>query len=163
MSNSNKVPNSARVSELWAAIKSKLAGKVDLATLDDYSTIEDTARAIVTALTDYAKSTDVSEAIKSALTEYMTTAEVNQAILTAVQSASKFKKVVTDKLPDVGEEDTLYFVPSDKPSEKNIKLEFMYINGNYEQIGSTTIDMDLYWSKEELQIMSAEELEELLK
>lgn len=159
----NRVPNNARIQELWAALKMLLAGKVDTATLANYPTVEAVTTAIITALDPYVTNTDVAEAIKRALTDYMTAAEVNAAILEAVKNVSKFRKEVVDKLPEVGEDNVIYLIPSPNPSENNIKLEYLYINGEYEQIGSTTTDMSQYWNKTELQIMTAEELEEILQ
>lgn len=156
------VPDSARISELWLTIKTLLAGKVDTSTLENYTTADAVASAITIALTGYAKSAEVSEAITKALADYMTSAEVNAAIVQAIKETSKLRKEVVDQLPEVGEDDVIYLVPSDNPTEKNIKLEYIYINGEYEQIGSTTADLSQYWSKDELEIMSAEELEEIL-
>lgn len=166
MANSDKrasVPDSARIIELWTTIKTLLAQKVDVSALKDYPTIDAVASAISTALLDYATDSDVQSKIASALVDYMTRSEINEAIVNAIKNTSKLRKEVVDVLPEVGEDDVIYLVPSDNPSERDIKLEYLYINGEYEQIGSTMTDMDQYWSKEELSIMTPEELEEILK
>ena len=160
---SSRVPDSERIAELWTVIKTLLAGKVDIATLEEYPKIEAVTSAIMVALANYATNDKVASDILAALSDYMTRAEINAAIVQAIKDSSKLRKEVVDKLPDVGEEDVIYFVPSDAPGEQNIRIEYMYINGEYEQIGSTTADMSQYWSKKELEIMTQEELEEILK
>lgn len=158
----NNVPDSERIVELWLAIKTLLAGKVDTKTLESYPTIESVASTIASALTDYAKSTEVENSILDALSNYMTTAQVNEAIANAVKDTTKFKKEVVDVLPEIGEDNVIYLVPSNNPIEQDMMIEYLWVNGNFERIGSTTADMTQYWSKQELTIMTAEELREIL-
>lgn len=159
----NSVLNGDRTAELWAAIKTLLAGKVDLSALDSYPTIDAMAMAISTALSDYAKDSDVRKDIAEALVNYMTASEINEAIAEAVKDFGTFKIEVVDRLPEVGEKNVFYFVPSDNQSEKDIYIEYVWVNGRYERIGSTSANLSQYWSKEELKIMTAEELEEILQ
>lgn len=179
MAEPSKVPDSARIQELWAAIKTLLAGKVDLSELDKYPTIEAVATSITLALADYAKTeavnkaidnalvnytttNDVKSAISNALIDYVTTSELNQKIIDALAKMTKLEKKVVDVLPEVGEEDIIYLVPNPDPSEENSKLEYMWIDGKFELIGSTSVDLSGYWSKKELGIMSAEDLEAII-
>lgn len=187
-----RVPNSARIAEFWLTIKTLLAGKVDQSTLEDYPTVTAVSTAIATALVGYAttegiKATlsnyptiqDVSDTINAslvnysttsnvqtliakALEEYLTAAEVNAKILEAIRSITTFKKEVVDSLPEVGEDNTIYLIPNPDSEEGNSKLEYLWIDGAYELIGSTSVDLSGYWSKEELGIMTAEELQEII-
>lgn len=50
-----------------------------------------------------------------------------------------FEKV--DNLPDVGDENTIYLVESENPDEKNVYEEYIYINSEYEIIGTTKVDL----------------------
>lgn len=50
-----------------------------------------------------------------------------------------FEKV--DRLPDIGDEETIYLVPSQNPSEQNECEEYIYIDGKYELLGTTKIDL----------------------
>ena len=59
--------------------------------------------------------------------------------------ASKYK--VVEVLPETGETNVIYLVPSPRPSEKNIKDEFIWVDGSWEQIGSTEIDLSDYAHK----------------
>lgn len=53
--------------------------------------------------------------------------------ISALES-SKFKVVET--LPATGETNVIYLVPSKKPGESNIKNEFIWVGGKWEQLGS---------------------------
>lgn len=154
----NTFLNSSRVSELWTAIKTALAGKADLSALDDYTTPDAVATAIATALTNYPTNTAVQSAITAALSDYMTQSEVNAAIAAAVHIT--FQAV--DELPTDGQPNVIYLVPNGG-SSGNTKDEFIWVDGGYEKIGSTDIDLSGYWSKEELRVMTSEELQEILK
>lgn len=167
----SKVPNSARVQELWVAIKTALAGKVDVSKLEEYPTTDAMATAIAIALVDYAKSADVTneitQKIADALAEYVTKTEIElkikQAINEAISEVAGISISVVDSLPEKGQEKVIYFVPSKTSAEKNVKDEYMWVDGKYELIGSTAIDLANYWSKNDLTVMTAEELQEILK
>ena len=61
-----------------------------------------------------------------------------------------FKTVVVDELPVVGESNTIYFVPSTDPKEKDVTDEFIWCDGKWEQIGSTRVDFSNYYTKREI-------------
>lgn len=42
---------------------------------------------------------------------------------------------------------TIYLVPSQNPTSENVYDEYIYVNGNWEHIGSTTIDLSDYVTK----------------
>lgn len=154
--------NSARVSELWAAIKTQLALKADASELENYATPEAVATAIVTALADYATDDDVTSAITTALADYMTSAEVTTAIAEAVAKAGHFTVQVVDALPATGVENTLYLIPATDSADKNTKDEYIWVNNDWEIVGSTAVDLTNYWSKDDLKAMTAEELSAIL-
>lgn len=153
--------NGDRTKELWLAIKTLLADKVDTSTLEDYATADAVATAITTALTNYATDSDVTSAITTALANYMTATEVNEAIAAIVVASSGIKFELVDELPETGEENIIYLVPNGQ-SGSNIKDEYMWVNNNWEVMGSTSIDLSNYWSRDDLNIMTAEELQEIL-
>lgn len=131
-----------RVKELWLFLKMELAKKASVTDLDDYVT-DDT----------------FAEALATALANYPTKAEVNLAI------AGATKREVVDELPseEDGDPKVIYFVPvSGEPEENNVKDEYMLINGKWEKIGTTRIDLSGYWSKEELRPMTTAELSAIL-
>lgn len=69
-----------------------------------------------------------------------------------------FKKV--DSLPTIGETGIIYLILNKTHQEKNIYDEFIYIENNYEKIGTTEIDLSGYALKEEI-LSNYEELENL--
>lgn len=153
--------NGDRTAELWTAIKTALAGKADLDALDRYTTPDAVATAITSALSNYATNASVQTAIATALANYMTTSEVNDAIASAVVAASGIRFEAVDTLPETGEANVIYLVPNGK-TESNVKDEYMWIDGAWEPLGSTEVNLDGYWSKQELTVMTSEELQAIL-
>lgn len=77
--------------------------------------------------------------------EYATKTEVN-----AIASARLRREVVAE-LPTVEDaiENTIYLVPNGG-TDNNVKDEYLFIDGAFELLGSTEIDMSDYYSKTEL-------------
>lgn len=153
--------NQSRTAELWAAVKTALAGKADLSDLNNYTTPDAVATAITSALTNYATNASVQTAIATALADYMTASEVNDAISAAVVEATGIRFEAVDALPETGEKNVIYLVPNGKTGS-NVKDEYMWLDGKWELLGSTAVDLTEYWSKQELQTMTAEELQAIL-
>lgn len=58
---------------------------------------------------------------------------------------------VVDQLPlDNISLSTIYCIPSSDPSSTNKYNEFIYVNDNWEQIGSTEVDLSNYYEKKEI-------------
>lgn len=158
-----KVLNQERVRELWAAIKAKLAEKVDSEKLNEYLKINDLDESVNTILEGYAKTSDVAELISTALADYINEDRLNSAIQDEIAKIPTMSVSVLDRLPDTGDEKVIYLIPAANSSDKNVKDEYLWVDGSFELIGSTTIDLTQYWSKDELSVMTSEELEEILK
>lgn len=150
----------ARVAELWAAIQAALGKKADKTELSGYATPEAVAEAITTALTDYATTASMKAAISAALADYMTASATNEAIAQAVANAAHISFESVDALPETGEANVIYLVPSEEDS--GIKNQSMWIDGAWVALGSTRIDLSNYWAKDELRAMTAEELQAIL-
>lgn len=56
----------------------------------------------------------------------------------------QFDVQIVSQLPDTGKERTIYLVPSSSESEQNVKTEYMYIEGKWEVIGNTDINLSGY-------------------
>lgn len=152
--------NGERIAELWAAIQAALGKKADKTELSKYTTPEAVAEAITTALADYATTTSTKAAITAALANYMTTNEVNSAIASAVANAAHVRFEAVDTLPESGEANVIYLVPS--AEDENIRNQSMWINGEWVSLGSTRVDLTNCWSKTDLRAMTAEELQAIL-
>lgn len=155
--------NGARIGEVWAAFLSKLALKADKSVVDDLPTSEVVATAISTALTDYAKTSEVATAITTALEDYMNETEVNAAIASAVSGLSSgITPQPVETLPATGTEGIMYLVPKANSATNNVRDEYLWINNAWEIVGTTSIDLSNYYSKDELAPMTAEELAAIL-
>lgn len=130
-----------RTKELWAFLKVELAKKAGTSDLADLVDTDLLATTLATALDSYAKKSDVQAALSGAL-----------------------RCEIVNTLPAVSEADptVIYFVPSEGGKDDNIKDEYILINGKFELIGTTRIDLSGYWSKTELRAMTAEELSAIL-
>lgn len=62
---------------------------------------------------------------------------------------SKIAFIPVDSLPEVGEEQVIYLVPKDEGVSPDIRDEYIYINGSWEIIGSTKVDLSNYLTIEQ--------------
>ena len=74
------------------------------------------------------------------------TGQIDSKIASAVASAGHLKRVKVESLPSTGEanEETIYMVPKDEGSSPNAYDEYMLIEGVFEKIGDTTVDLSGY-------------------
>lgn len=70
--------------------------------------------------------------------------------------ASKFTVQVVETLPETGKEYVLYFVTDPKGKDKNIKLEYMWINNKFELIGSTQLEPTSVFKAEKSDLTTAD-------
>ena len=61
-----------------------------------------------------------------------------------------FNVEVVQTLPETGEANTIYFVPKEGGANPDVYDEYMYINGAWEKIGSTEVDLSNYYNKTEV-------------
>lgn len=134
----------AAVRQIWAKVKTELGKKVNSTTLDDYSTTEQMQAFIATTLLDY-----------------MTADQISAAISTAISKVVQFKYSVVQTLPETGEEGRIYLVPSSQ-NETDLFDEYLWVDGKFEKIGSTQVDLSQYWGKNELTAITSAQLEEIL-
>lgn len=110
----------------------------------------------------YQNDTQVSGAITSALADYSTTSEVQGMI----SSAGHLKReVLTGALPEVdtANVDTIYMKPESGATGQNIFTEWMVINGKWEKIGSTDVDLSNYLQKSEVTAILVTEIDEMIE
>lgn len=70
--------------------------------------------------------------------------------------ASKFTVQVIEDLPETGKEYVLYFVTDPKGKDKNIKLEYMWIDNKFELIGSTQLEPTTIFKTEKTDLTTAD-------
>ena len=80
------------------------------------------------------------------ITDAYTKSQTDSAISTAVANADHLKREIVEDLPDVGEadENTIYMVGSGTGSQDSVYEEYMLINGGFEKIGSSEVDLTNY-------------------
>ena len=81
------------------------------------------------------------------LSDYYVKSEVDDK-LNDIKSAGLHREKV-DVLPTVGEENIVYMVRNSSNTTQNIYDEYMFINNDWEIIGSTQVDLSNYYTKSE--------------
>ena len=78
-----------------------------------------------------------------------TKGQTDSAIAAAVAAAPHLKRSIVEKLPDAGSADqnTIYMVGTGAGSEDSAYEEYMVINGAFEKIGSSKVDLTNYAQK----------------
>ena len=114
--------------------------------------------------------------VESAITGkgYQTAAQVESAITgkgyqtapqvaAAISAAGHLKRLKVDALPDAGEADaqTIYLVPAEKSDTGNVYDEFMVIDGAWERIGSTQVDLTGYVQEDDLTELGATKVQSI--
>lgn len=100
-----------------------------------------TAGSIATGLTSITVSTsDIASA--SELSQLKATVEQH-----LTDAAGKLEISVVDALPATGEAGKIYLVPN-TGEDKNVKDEYLWVNGKWELIGTTKIDLSAYATTE---------------
>lgn len=61
-----------------------------------------------------------------------------------------FKPVIVNELPETGEENTLYLVPQQEPGEDPWYKEYMWLDNQWELIGTTSVDFSDYYTSNDV-------------
>ena len=74
---------------------------------------------------------------------------VDTKIATAIGSAGHLKRQIVAALPDTdsADPDTIYMVLSEEAGEQDKYIEYMLIEGSFEIIGNTQVDLEPYMPK----------------
>lgn len=78
------------------------------------------------------------------------TFKTESEIQSMIEKASSLKKEVVTSLPTAGKDDVIYLVKDDKGKDNNNYLEYLWLNGKYELIGSTQVDLSGYAKQEDI-------------
>lgn len=71
-------------------------------------------------------------------------------IQSMIEKASSLKKEVVTSLSSTGKDDVIYLVKDENGKDNNNYLEYLWLNGKYELIGSTQVDLSGYAKKEDV-------------
>lgn len=107
-------------------------------------------------LSGYAKKEDVpvpSEVINSSSTNetVSTSKSVFDYVISMLASAG-FKPVKVTELPKVGSDRVLYLLPKDDLLSGNLYDEYLWIDGAYELVGTTAVDLSNYATQSDLSV-----------
>lgn len=80
------------------------------------------------------------------ISDAYTKSQTDSAISTAVANADHLKREIVETLPEVGDADdhTIYMVGTGTGSQDSVYEEYMLINGGFEKIGSSEVDLTNY-------------------
>lgn len=129
------------------------------AAIENANTAAENANAAIANMENtYAKKDeipDVSEFITTSvdnLVNYYRKSETynQEQINSLIGSITTINFKIVDSLPGTGENNLIYLVPSSKQEEKNVKDEYIWVDGSWELIGSTKIDLSNYYTKDEV-------------
>ena len=116
--------------------------------LKSYATKEDLLKIDVTGqLGDYAKKKEIPTKLSQLTNDktFKTEAEI-QAI---INNSKKLKKEVVTSLPSAGTDDVIYLLKN-KNDSNNVYTEYLWINGSWEIIGDTKVDLKDYAKKTDI-------------
>ena len=80
---------------------------------------------------------------------YQTAAQVSSAISSAVSGITGFSFEIVQTLPASGAAGTIYLLPITRSGENGYD-EYIWINGAWEKIGTTAVDLSGYWNSTNL-------------
>lgn len=89
-----------------------------------------------------------------------TTFKTESEIQSMIEKASSLKKEVVTSLPTTGKDDVIYLVQDPKGKDNNNYLEYLWLNGKYELIGSTQVDLSGYAKKSDMKTKLSEMTED---
>ena len=123
------------------------AGSISKA-LEDAKAYTDTAKTTLQGEIDK-KATKATTLAGYGIADAYTKDETNTAIQTAVAGAHHLKRQIVTALPDVSEanEDTIYMVGTGAGSETSSYKEYMLVNGKFELVGDSKVDLTDYATK----------------
>lgn len=124
--------------------------------LVDAKSYTDSAKAALQANID-GKADSATSLAGYGINDAYTKTQVDTAISSAVANAHHLKREIVASLPAASQanEDTIYMVPtsgstSDAGSAASTYIEYMLINGGFERIGTSDVDLSNYVTEEEL-------------
>ena len=92
------------------------------------------------------------------ISDAYTKGQTDSAISAAIAKAPHLKREIVEQLPEVGAADanTIYMVGTGEGSETSVYKEYMLINGKFELLGDSKVDLTNYATKEEVKTAKQE-------
>ena len=94
------------------------------------------------------------DALETSLTDVYTKTETDSAIATAIAAVDHLSREIVETLPENANENVIYMVRREDGAGQDVYNEYMYINGTWEIIGDTSVDLTGYAKKEDILVKS---------
>lgn len=103
------------------------------------------------------ETTTIPNAIKAAIVDNLDTEDSNKALSatqgkilkTMISNSANLRIEVVSELPETGETNVIYLVKK-SGTNPNTHDEYVYVEGNWEKIGNTEIDLSNYYTKDQV-------------
>ena len=92
---------------------------------------------------------------------YQTSSQVSTAISNALADVTGISYSIVTSLPSTGEPGIIY-LKSNGGSTSNIYDEYIYVNGKFEKIGTTDVDLSGYLKSSDLTAITNGEIDEIV-
>lgn len=92
--------------------------------------------------------------LKTSLTNVYTKKQTDNAIAAAIAAVDHLSREIVEALPENANENVIYMVPRGGGTGQDVYNEYMYINGAWEIIGDTSVDLTGYAKKEDIVVKS---------
>lgn len=94
------------------------------------------------------------DALETSLTNVYTKTETDSAIATAIAAVDHLSREIVETLPENASEKVIYMVRREDGTGQDVYNEYMYINGAWEIIGDTSVDLTGYAKTEDILVKS---------
>lgn len=92
--------------------------------------------------------------LKTSLTNVYTKTETDSAIAAAIAAVDHLSREIVETLPENANENVIYMVRREDGTGQDVYNEYMYINGAWEIIGDTSVDLTGYAKTEDILVKS---------
>lgn len=92
--------------------------------------------------------------LKTSLTNVYTKKQTDNAIAAAIAAVDHLSREIVGTLPENANENVIYMVLREGGAGQDVYNEYMYINGAWEIIGDTSVDLTGYAKKEDILVKS---------
>lgn len=94
------------------------------------------------------------DALETSLSKVYTKQDTDNAIAAAIAAVNHLSREIVEALPETANENVIYMVPREGGAGQDVYNEYMYINGAWEIIGDTSVDLTEYAKKEDILVKS---------
>ena len=130
----DKVLSQKGANDLWVTANNKIQTK--------YMECIKSISGMESVVNDKANQSDIPTKLSQLTNDK--TFKTESEIQSMIEKASSLKKEVVTSLPTTGKDDVIYLVKDNKGKDNNNYLEYLWLNGKYELIGSTQVDLSGY-------------------